>query len=142
MIVIAPNATRRMPIFCEFPVWCTVARVPRASEICLMKSENLTTTKPKPMMPMLVLIQARKVLSLARWSPILFVLRLDSSSMSLGRGMPTSGTPDKQNKAKAVLPGKLFDESCNFGVAVICAPQVVIGDVAVFVKDYRGGHRS
>ncbi len=42
--------------------------------ICCINKENLTTTKPKPMIPKLVVIQAKNVRSLAKWSLIFSVL--------------------------------------------------------------------
>lgn len=66
---IAPTATNKMPIMEEYP--CCEERVavfPSKIEICLMNKENFTTTKPKAIIPILVLIHAKSVRSFAKCS--------------------------------------------------------------------------
>ena len=63
-----PKATRIIPIMDDYPWEGVDTFVCSTKPICFTNSENLTTTKPKAIIPMPVLTQARYVRSLARWS--------------------------------------------------------------------------
>lgn len=55
-----------MPIDAEKPFPGRITLPDRTTDNCLMKRENLTTTKPKPIKAILVRIQAKKVRSFAK----------------------------------------------------------------------------
>ena len=56
------------PIGIEAPVWCAVTPGCNLAANSFSQTLNFATTKPRLMMAMDVLIQARKVRSLARYS--------------------------------------------------------------------------
>ena len=65
---IAPTLTKDIPNKEEYPceVKCEGLGSPKKDAICCVKKENLPTTNPNAIIPRLVLIHAKKVLSLAK----------------------------------------------------------------------------
>lgn len=63
---IAPIPTKDIPNREEYPCECRGLDSPKKDAVCCMKKENLPTTNPNAIIPRLVLIHAKKVLSLAK----------------------------------------------------------------------------
>jgi len=67
-----PAPTSNTPVRPDCPFWmCERRWFSDARDICLRKMENFTKINPNPIMAIAVRTQARKVRSLARWSPVL-----------------------------------------------------------------------